>query len=316
MIAIDTSAILVLLLAEEEAREFRDVIRRAGRVAVSAGTAVELAAVSSRNDALFDAALSFLDEPYVTVEPVDAAQVAVAAQAYRQYGKATTLRASIWATSSPLRWLASATCRCCSRATISHGPTSNGPRVSVPSAPPRRAFPPRRRTPSRRSIKRTCAGNDGSRHEGGRIGNGQVDLRQARDRKTRNAGQGYRKTVEGLGRARLRDRDPCVAYTAEQPLGFVVLRVTPHSWTATRSTRNGIGRTAPPASDSASNEPAVHELHPNHVELPGALRGRETPASHRKPRLFNLMVLHRLTRPGPWVPCGRRRPVDSTHPTL
>ena len=87
MIALDTSAILALLLAEEEAREFRDAIRDAGRVVVSAGTAVELAAVASRNDALFDAALAFLDEPYVTVEPVDAAQVAVAAQAYRRYGK-------------------------------------------------------------------------------------------------------------------------------------------------------------------------------------------------------------------------------------
>ena len=87
MIALDTSAILALLLAEEEAREFRDAIRDAGRVVVSAGTAVELAAVASRNDALFDAALAFLDEPYVTVEPVDAAQVTVAAQAYRRYGK-------------------------------------------------------------------------------------------------------------------------------------------------------------------------------------------------------------------------------------
>ena len=87
MIAVDTSAILALLLAEEEAREFRDVIRDAGRVAVSAGTAVELAAVASRNGALFDAALAFLDEPWVTVEPVDTDQVAVAAQAYRRYGR-------------------------------------------------------------------------------------------------------------------------------------------------------------------------------------------------------------------------------------
>ena len=87
MIAVDTSAILALLLAEEDALEFRDAIRDAGRVVVSAGTAVELAAVASRNDALFDAALAFLDEPWVTIEPVDAAQVAVAAQAYRRYGK-------------------------------------------------------------------------------------------------------------------------------------------------------------------------------------------------------------------------------------
>ena len=87
MIVVDTSAILVLLLAEEEAQDFRDVIRDAGRVLVSAGTAVELAAVASRNGALFDAALAFLNEPYVTVEPVDAPQVAVAAKAYRRYGK-------------------------------------------------------------------------------------------------------------------------------------------------------------------------------------------------------------------------------------
>ena len=87
MIVIDTSAILALLLAEQEAREFRDAIRDAGRVAVSAGTAVELAAVASRNDALFVAALAFLDEPWVTVEPVDSDQVAVATQAYRTYGK-------------------------------------------------------------------------------------------------------------------------------------------------------------------------------------------------------------------------------------
>ena len=87
MIVIDTSAILALLLAEQEAREFRDAIRDAGRVAVSAGTAVELAAVASRNDALFVAALAFLDEPWVTVEPIDSNQVAVATQAYRTYGK-------------------------------------------------------------------------------------------------------------------------------------------------------------------------------------------------------------------------------------
>ena len=38
-------------------------------------------------NALFDAALAFLDEPYVTIEPVDKPQVVVAAQAYRRYGK-------------------------------------------------------------------------------------------------------------------------------------------------------------------------------------------------------------------------------------
>ncbi len=54
---------------------------------LSAATAVEIAAVSSRDDALFSAARSFLDEPFVSIEPVDAEQAAIAGDAYRRYGK-------------------------------------------------------------------------------------------------------------------------------------------------------------------------------------------------------------------------------------
>lgn len=87
MIAVDTSAVLAILPAEDEALEFRGLIGEAGGAIVSAGTAVELAAVASRDDDLYAAALMFLNEPFVRVEPVDAAQVAIAAEAYRRYGK-------------------------------------------------------------------------------------------------------------------------------------------------------------------------------------------------------------------------------------
>ncbi len=87
MIVVDTSAIVAILLAEEESSAFRAQIADAGGALVSAVTAVELAAVAGRDDALFDAARSFLNEPYVAVEPVDAAQATIAADAYRRFGK-------------------------------------------------------------------------------------------------------------------------------------------------------------------------------------------------------------------------------------
>lgn len=87
MIVLDTSAILAVLLGEEEAVSFRDRIDEADGALVSAGTAVELATVASRNDDLFSAARAFLDEPFISVEPLDAAQANAAGRAYRRYGK-------------------------------------------------------------------------------------------------------------------------------------------------------------------------------------------------------------------------------------
>ena len=87
MIVLDTSAILAILLKEEEAVSFRDRIGEAGGTMVSAATAVELAAVASDDDDLFLAARAFLDEPFVSVEPLDAEQAVAAADAYRRYGK-------------------------------------------------------------------------------------------------------------------------------------------------------------------------------------------------------------------------------------
>ena len=54
---------------------------------VSAGSAVEFAAVASRDADLFSAAWAFLDEPFISVELLDAEQAAAAGDAYRRYGK-------------------------------------------------------------------------------------------------------------------------------------------------------------------------------------------------------------------------------------
>ena len=87
MIVVDTSAIVAILLAEDDGAAFRAQIEAAGGALVSAVSAVELAAVSSRDDAFFGAARSFLGEAYVAVEPVDAAQAAIASDAYRRFGR-------------------------------------------------------------------------------------------------------------------------------------------------------------------------------------------------------------------------------------
>lgn len=87
MIVVDTSAVVAVLLREPEGPAFRLAIADAGRILVSAVTMVELAAVTGRDEALFEAVRSFLNEPHVTIEPVDAAQAAIAAEAYRRFGK-------------------------------------------------------------------------------------------------------------------------------------------------------------------------------------------------------------------------------------
>ena len=87
MIAVDTSAVVAVLLREPEARVFRLAIMDAGRILVSAVTVVELVAVTGRDDALFEAVRSFLNEPHVAIEPVDATQASIAAEAYRRFGK-------------------------------------------------------------------------------------------------------------------------------------------------------------------------------------------------------------------------------------
>ena len=87
MIVPDTSAVLAILQDERERDRFRHAISRAGKMLISAGSIVELAAVAGRSDALRRRASAFVQDPYITVEPVTASQAAMAADAFRAWGK-------------------------------------------------------------------------------------------------------------------------------------------------------------------------------------------------------------------------------------
>ena len=87
MIVLDTSAILAILLEEPERDLFSETISRAGRALVSAGTAVELAALAGRSERLRADVPAFLRQPFVEVEPVTATQAAEAGDAFRAFGK-------------------------------------------------------------------------------------------------------------------------------------------------------------------------------------------------------------------------------------
>ncbi len=87
MIAVDSSAVMAILHEEPEFRTFRDCILGAGGAVLSAGSVVELAAVTA-GKALASAAFDeFLLLPFIEIEPVDAEQALVAVEAYRRFGK-------------------------------------------------------------------------------------------------------------------------------------------------------------------------------------------------------------------------------------
>ena len=87
MIVVDTSAIIAILLREKRAVRIMREIEVHSPALVSAGSAIELATLASRHSGLFDSAMVFLKQPYVQIEPVDTDQVALAARAYRRFGK-------------------------------------------------------------------------------------------------------------------------------------------------------------------------------------------------------------------------------------
>lgn len=87
MIVVDTSAIVAILRREADAPAMRAAIAGAARILISAVSVVELAAVSSRDETLFDGVRDFLNEPFVVVEPVDRDQAAAAVDAYRRFGR-------------------------------------------------------------------------------------------------------------------------------------------------------------------------------------------------------------------------------------
>jgi ribonuclease VapC len=87
VIVVDTSAIIGILRRETDGAVLQAAIASAGRILISAVAVVELTAVSSRDETLFEGVRDFLNEPFVVVEPVDGEQAATAAEAYRRFGK-------------------------------------------------------------------------------------------------------------------------------------------------------------------------------------------------------------------------------------
>ncbi|WP_159621900.1 type II toxin-antitoxin system VapC family toxin [Ruania rhizosphaerae] len=93
---VDTSALVAVLLGEEDAEAIADALAR-GPVRISAATVVEarvvlLAKVGPHGRRRLDALLLEAD---VEIVPTDAAQADVAADAYRDYGKGTGHPASL-----------------------------------------------------------------------------------------------------------------------------------------------------------------------------------------------------------------------------
>jgi ribonuclease VapC len=67
--------------------EYLERIARGGGGLLSAGTLVELGAVTSKEDTVHSALLEFLGFPFIEIEPVDAEQALVAVDAYRRFGR-------------------------------------------------------------------------------------------------------------------------------------------------------------------------------------------------------------------------------------
>ncbi len=86
---IDTSAIVAAIRGEPSAPAVLDALVRSDSCRMSAGTALELAIVldNSGEPRLAGAAEALLRDAGTVIDPVTAEQVAVARQAYRDYGK-------------------------------------------------------------------------------------------------------------------------------------------------------------------------------------------------------------------------------------
>jgi ribonuclease VapC len=88
---VDTSVILAIVLDEPEGATFIDRILTSDHAAISAGSVIELAAVSTRRfggalDARIDLALADLP---LSIAPITRSQAIVGRDAYRRYGQGT-----------------------------------------------------------------------------------------------------------------------------------------------------------------------------------------------------------------------------------
>jgi ribonuclease VapC len=89
---IDSSAVLAILLGEEDAAIYAGAIESAGECRMSAVNWLETAIrIDLRGDPIASNAFDdFMREAGITVEPVDLEQAQIARGAYRAYGKGTT----------------------------------------------------------------------------------------------------------------------------------------------------------------------------------------------------------------------------------
>ena len=85
---VDTSALVVILLQEEDAQAYADAIAAAATAALSAASYVELAIVSLSRGARGRAELeAMLADAVIDIVPVTLDQARIAAGAYERYGK-------------------------------------------------------------------------------------------------------------------------------------------------------------------------------------------------------------------------------------
>lgn len=87
---IDTSAIMAILLGEDEALGFATAMADADQCFVSAGSWIEISAVMTRRKADLQVALNELTQKTaLQILPVDINQARIGHDAYRQYGRGT-----------------------------------------------------------------------------------------------------------------------------------------------------------------------------------------------------------------------------------
>ena len=86
---IDTSALIAILLGEEEGKEFMALLVKTRPIRISAASYFEAAIIADRRgDAVTRSVLdSFLEEFSIQVEPVTFDQAKIARQAYDYFGK-------------------------------------------------------------------------------------------------------------------------------------------------------------------------------------------------------------------------------------
>ncbi len=88
MMAADTSAIMAILMDEDEGPAFYSAMWNDGEVLVSTATAVELMIVAmGKQEAIYQAAVRFLERPFIRLAPLDVEQLWLATAAHRRYGK-------------------------------------------------------------------------------------------------------------------------------------------------------------------------------------------------------------------------------------